>query len=208
MGLTFLRWPSFFGRQMRRIIASEFVSTDGFIVGPKEDMSWVMNNFNEEMGKYAGGLMESMDTVLLGRVTYEIMAGAWPNMTEDASPGADRMNSAAKVVVSKTLVSAPWGKYAPARVIRENVEQQVKELKQGGGKNIVVYGSANLVQNLTELGLIDEYQLLVHPVLLGGGKPLFRQMQQPVNLKLLRTQTFGNGVNVLCYEPKTKPSSV
>ena len=136
MGLTFLRWPSFFGRQMRRIIASEFVSADGFIVGPKEDMSWVMNNFNEEMGRYAGGLMVSMDTVLLGRVTYEIMAGAWPNMTEDTSPGADRMNSAAKVVVSKTLVSAPWGKYAPARVIRENVEQQVKELKQGGGKNI------------------------------------------------------------------------
>jgi dihydrofolate reductase len=192
---------------MRKTIASEFVSADGYIVGPMEDMSWVMNNFNEEMGLYAGGLMESMDTVLLGRVTYEIMAGAWPNMTEETSPGANRMNSATKVVVSKTLGSAPWGKYSPARVIRDNVEQQIKELKQSDGKNIVIYGSANLVQNLTELGLIDEYQLLVHPILLGGGKPLFRRMQQPVNLKLLRTQTFGNGVNMLCYAPKTKGSS-
>ena len=189
---------------MRRIIASEFVSADGFIVGLKEDMSWVMNNFNEEMGKYAGGLMESMDTVLLGRVTYEIMSRAWPNMTEETSPGADRMNSAAKVVVSKTLREAPWGKYAPARIIGGNVERQIIELKQSLGKNVVIYGSANLVQNLTEMSMTDEYQLLVHPILLGDGKPLFGRMQQPVNLKLLRTQTFGNGVNVLYYEPKSK----
>jgi len=187
---------------VRRIIASEFVSADGFMVGPKEDMSWVMNGFNEEMGKYAGGLMESMDTVLLGRVTYEIMAGAWPNMTEDQSPGADRMNSATKVVVSKTLTSAPWGKYAPAKIIKDNVEQQVKALRQGPGKNIVIYGSGTLVRSLTELRLIDEYQLLVHPLLLGDGKPLFKKMGRQVDLKLLRTQTFGNGVCVLYYEPK------
>ncbi|HZW57530.1 MAG TPA: dihydrofolate reductase family protein [Nitrososphaerales archaeon] len=87
---------------MRKIIASEFVSADGYMSGPKEDMGWVMNNFNEEMGKYAGDLMESMDTVLLGRVTYGIMAGAWPNMTEESSPGATKMNSVRKVVVSST----------------------------------------------------------------------------------------------------------
>jgi dihydrofolate reductase len=187
---------------MRRIIASEFVSTDGYMVGPKEDMSWVTKTFNDEMGKYASSLMESMDTVLLGRVTYEIMAGAWPNMTEDTSPGADRMNNSDKVVVSKTLESAPWGKYSPARVFGEDVEAQVGELKRGPGKNIVIYGSGKLVQSLTELGLIDEYQLLVHPLLLGDGKPLFRQLKRPVGLRLLRTQTFGNGVNVLYYEPK------
>jgi dihydrofolate reductase len=187
---------------MRRIIASEFVSADGYMVGPKEDMSWVMNNFNEEMGKYAGALMESMDTILLGRVTYQIMAGAWPNWTENESPGADKMNDTPKVVVSRTLKKASWGKYEPARIIGDNAEQEIRRLKQKPGKNIVIYGSANLVQNLTEVSLIDEYQLLVHPILLGDGKPLFRRLPRPLNLRLLKTQTFSNGVDVLYYEPK------
>lgn len=187
---------------MRKIIASEFISADGYIVGPKEDMSWVTKNFNEEMGRYAANLMESIDTVMLGRVTYQIMASAWPNLTEKQSPGADKMNSAKKVVLSKTLQKAPWGRYASATVIGDDVVRKVGELKLKEGKNIVIYGSANLVQNLTRLGLIDEYQLLVHPIFLGSGKLLFGNMQQPVNLRLMRSQTFGNGVNVLYYEPK------
>ena len=161
-----------------------------------------MGNFNEEMGKYAGDLMASMDTVLLGRVTYEIMAGAWPNMTEEMSPGADRMNSASKVVLSKTLEKAPWGKYPPATVISDNLEQEITELKQKSGKNIVIYGSANAVQNLSRMGLIDEYQLLIFPIFLGNGKLFFEGMQQPLNLKHSRRQTFCNGVNILFFEPK------
>ena len=188
---------------LRRIIASEFVSADGYVSG-KDNMSWVMNSFNEEMGRYAGGLMESMDTVLLGRVTYETMAGAWPNFTEEQSPGADKMNSVEKVVVSKTLKRAPWGKYEPARIIGDDLEDEVKELKQQSGKNIVVYGSPTLVQGLTRLGLIDEYQLLLFPVLLGAGKRLFGQTDGQVDLKLLRTETFSNGVNVLYYEPRLR----
>ena len=187
---------------MRKIIASEFISADGYIVGPNEDMSWVMGRFNEEMGKYAGDLMASMDTVLLGRVTYQIMVNAWPNMTEEQSPGADKMNSAQKVVLSRTLKQAPWGKYEPATLIGDDVERRVKELKQKPGKNIVMYGSAKAVQSLTRLGLIDEYQLLVHPVFLGGGKRLFEGAGGPIDLKLSRTQTFGNGVNVLYYQPQ------
>ena len=187
---------------MRRIVASEFVSADGYMVGPNEDMSWVMGNFNEEMGKYAADLMESMDTILLGRVTYQIMAGAWPNWTEAQSPGASKMNNTPKIVLSRTLETAPWGKYEHARIIKSNVEEEVNQLKQKPGKNIVVYGSANVVQNLSRLGLIDEYQLLVHPILLGGGKLLFAPMQEKISLKLLRSETFANGVNVLYYAPK------
>ena len=82
---------------MRRIVASEFLSANGHVVGPKEDMRWVTDNFSEEMGEYAGGLMESMDTTLLGRITYQIMAGAWPNWTEAQSPGADKINNTPKV---------------------------------------------------------------------------------------------------------------
>ena len=112
------------------------------------------------------------------------------------------MNHAAKVVLSKTLKAAPWGKYEPATVIGSDVERRIRELKQKPGKNIVIYGSAMAVQSLTRMGLIDEYHLLVHPVFLGDGKRLFAGMSSPANLKLARTQTFGNGVNLLCYEPK------
>ena len=187
---------------MRRIIASEFVSADGYIVGPNEDMAWVTGNFNQEKAKYAWSLMESMDTFLLGRVTYQIMANAWPNWTEEQSPGADKMNHTLKVVLSRTLKEAPWGKYEPATIIGQDVQNGVKALKQKPGKNIVIYGSANAVQSLTRMGLIDEYQLLVHPIFLGDGKPLFKGVQPQINLNLVRSQTYGNGVSVLCFEPK------
>lgn len=187
---------------MRRIIASEFVSADGYIAGPKEDMSWVTDNFNDEMGKYAKELMASMDTVLLGRVTYQIMANAWPNFAESQSPGADAMNRAVKVVLSKTLKAAPWGTYEPATVIGDDAEREIRELKEKPGKNIVVYGSGRAVRSLTRMGLIDEYQLLIHPLFLGDGKLLFEGMAGPTSLKLLRAQTFGNGVNVLYLAPK------
>ena len=189
---------------MRKIIASEFLSADGYIVGPKEDMTWVTGNFNDEMGKYAGDLMTSMDTILLGRVTYQIMINAWPNWTEAESPGADKMNNTPKVVLSTTLKEAPWGKYQPATVVGSNVEDRITELKRKPGKNIAIYGSAKVVQSLTRSGLIDEYQLLVHPIFLGGGKPLFEKLSEPFNLRLKQTQAFSNGVNVLYYEPKVK----
>jgi dihydrofolate reductase len=189
---------------MRKIIASEFLSADGYIVGPKEDMTWVTGNFSDEMGKYAGDLMASMDTILLGRVTYQIMINAWPNWTEAETPGADKMNNTPKVVLSRTLKEAPWGKYAPATVISGDVERRVRELKQKQGKNIVIYGSAKAVQSLTRMGMIDEFQLLVHPVFLGGGKPLLEELGQPFELQLKQTQSFRNGVNVLYYEPKIK----
>ncbi len=186
---------------MRKVIASIFVSIDGFIVGPNEDISWVMNNFNDDMAKYAGDLMNTMSEVLLGRRTYEIMSNAWPNQTEATSPGADKMNNTPKIVFSRTLDKAPWGTYDNARVVKDHVTEEIARLKQQPGKNMVIYGSASLVRNFTELGLIDEYQLLVHPIVLGSGKPLFAGLAHAVNLRLLCTEAFKNGVVVLYYEP-------
>jgi dihydrofolate reductase len=171
---------------MRKLIASTFVSLDGFMVGPNEDMSWVMNNFNDEMGKYAGDLQASMEAVLLGRVTYEIMTKAWPDRTEATSPGADRMNTVPKIVFSKSL---------------DHLSEEIVKMKKLPGASMVIYGSASIVQAFTQLGLIDEYQVLVHPVLLGGGKRLFKDLPKAVNLKLLRTENFKNGVTVLYYAP-------
>jgi dihydrofolate reductase len=190
--------------EMRKVIASTFLSLDGFIVGPNEDMSWVMNNFNDEMAKYAGDLMNSMSEILLGRVTYQIMANAWPAQTEATSPGADKMNTTPKIVFSRTLDKADWGTWQNARVVKDHIPEEIAKLKRQPGKDIVIYGSANLVRGLTQLGLIDEYQLIVFPVVLGSGKPLFAGMAERVNLKLLRTQPFKNGVVVLYYEPERK----
>ena len=189
---------------MKKVIASIFLSLDGYVAGKNQDMGWVMNNFNEEMGVYAGNLMASMGAVLLGRVTYQIMTNAWPNFTEETSPGADRMNNVPKIVFSRTLDKVEWGKYNNARLVKDNAAEEIAKLKAQPGGDLVIYGSANLVQNLTEQGLIDEYQLLVFPVLLGGGKPLFKGSPEPIQLKLLRTQTFKNGVVVLYYEPVRK----
>jgi dihydrofolate reductase len=187
---------------MRKVIASEFVTLDGYMVGPNEDMSWVLNNFNEDMARYEGNLVDSMDTILLGRVTYEIMANHWPSHPEE--PGADNMNSIPKIVFSRTLAKAEWGKWDNARLVKDHVAGEIAELKQLPGKNMVIYGSANLVQSFSRLGLIDEYHLLVHPLIMGGGKRLFVDMAQPLNLKLVRTEAFKNGVVVLYYEPERK----
>jgi dihydrofolate reductase len=189
---------------MRKVIASIFVSLDGLVVGQSEDMGWVRDNFNDEMGKYAGNLQASMGAILLGRVTYQIMVNAWPLWTEETAPGAERMNNVPKIVFSRTLDKVEWGKYDNARLVKNNAAEEISKLKQQPGKDMVIYGSANLVQNFTQLGLIDEYQLLVHPVLLGNGKPLFKNMAKPMNLKLIRTDTFKNGVVVLYYEPERK----
>ncbi len=186
---------------MRKVIASVFVTLDGYMVGPNEDISWVMDNFNGQMAKYAGDLMDSMDTILLGRVTYEIMAKAWPTQTEATAPGADKMNNTPKIVFSRTLEKADWGTWNNARVVRHNAADEVAKLKRLPGKDIVIYGSANLVQGFTHMGLIDEYQLLVHPIVLGAGKPLWAGVTPPIHLRLLRTEAFSNGVTVLYYEP-------
>ena len=187
---------------MRKLIASTFVSLDGFVAAQNEDMSWVMENFNEQMGKYAGDLMESMDAILLGRVTYEIMTSFWPGQTESTSPGAGKMNHTPKIVFSRTLKKATWGTYDNVTIVKDKAAEEVARLKQQPGRNMVIYGSANLVRGFTQLGLIDEYQLLVHPVLLGAGKPLFAAMPKRVNLKLVRTESFKNDVVVLYYRPK------
>lgn len=104
------------------------------------------------------------------------------------------------------LKEAPWGKYAPATAIGSEVERRIRELKDKPGKNIVIYGSARTVQSLTRMGLIDEYQLLVHPIFLGEGKPLFEGMLEPINLHLTRTQACRNGVNIFYYEPRSSES--
>jgi dihydrofolate reductase len=114
------------------------------------------------------------------------------------------MNQTPKVVLPRTLKEAPCGRHQPATTIENHVEEKIRELKEKPGKNIIIYGAANAVQNLSRIGLIDEYQLLVHQVFLGSGTPLFSGIWRQMSLKLLRTGTYRNGVSVLCYQPRSQ----
>jgi dihydrofolate reductase len=180
---------------MRKIIASEMITVDGFFAGADGELDWFVQD--EELNTIALDLLRSVDTILYGRATYEMMAGFWPHATGSF---ADRTNQLQKIVFSKTLKETPWGEWKNAKPVNGDIAQEVSKLKQHTGKDMVIYGSGSIVQALTNLGLIDEYQLLVHPVVLGGGRPLFQDIKATVHLKLLESKTFHSGIVLLSYQ--------
>jgi dihydrofolate reductase len=174
---------------MSKVIAAEYLTLDGVMENP----AWTAPYFNDELGEFQHELMYSSDALLLGRVTYEAFAGAWPKMPD--APGAARMNSVPKYVASKTLQTAGWN----ASVIQGDVATKVARLKQKPGQNLLIYGSAQLVQCLHAQGLIDEYRLMVFPVLAGSGKRLFTEGSAKAGLKLISSHITSTGVLVLNY---------
>lgn len=187
---------------MRKLITTTWISLDGFIAGPNGEMDWIM--VEDEMGAYEDAIVTSADTLLLGRVTYQSFAGSWPHVPDnpDAQPGekeyARKLNAMRKIVFSKTLPTVEWNN---SSLLKEVRHEDIAKLKQEPGRDMLIYGSASIVQTLTNLGLIDEYQLLVHPVVLGGGKPLFQDVKERQKLKLVSTRTFPSGVIGLYYQP-------
>jgi dihydrofolate reductase len=185
---------------MRKIVLTEWVTLDGYTTGPNDDMSFVGESFNEEMGKYEDDIVTSGDTLILGRVTYQSFAGSWPYVPDKPDVGdaekayARKLNAMRKIVFSKTLQQVEWNN---SELFPDIDADMIKRLKQEEGKNILVYGSASIVQQLSSLGLIDEYQLLVHPVLLGAGKALFKEK---LKLKLVSAKPFTSGVVLLTYQ--------
>jgi len=187
---------------MRKVIVTMWVTLDGFIAGPNDDMSWII--VDDAMGAYEDAMVSAADTLVLGRVTYQSFAGAWPHVPDNpaASEGekeyARKVNSLRKIVFSKTLETVEWNN---STLLHEINPDDIVALKNEVGKDIVIYGSASIVQALTTLGLIDEYQLLVHPVVLGGGKRLFKEGSDRTALRLVETKTFDSGVVLLSYQP-------
>jgi dihydrofolate reductase len=188
---------------MRKLVLTEWVSLDGYTAGPGNDMSFVGESFNDEMGQYEDDIVSTGDTLVLGRVTYESFAGSWPYVPDkpDASEAekayARKLNSMRKIVFSRSLGSAEWNNSV---LLREIDPEAIKRWKQEDGKDMLIYGSASIVQQLTNLGLIDEYQLLVHPVVLGGGKPLLENIMGTQRLKLVSAKPFSSGVVLLTYQ--------
>jgi dihydrofolate reductase len=157
------------------------------------------------MGLYESDLVSEADTLLLGRVTYQSFAGSWPHVpdnpsaTEGEKEYARKLNAMRKIVFSRTLESAEWNN---STLRKEVIPEEIEQLKQEPGRDMLIYGSASIIQTLTNHGLIDEYQVLVHPVISGGGKPLFQNIQHQVKLKLVNTKTHPSGVVVLSYQPR------
>ena len=182
---------------MRKVIVSMNVTLDGFVSGPGGELDWHFPLWNEEMSRCACEQLLTMDTILVGRITYQSMARHWPTATP--SPFGDLMNRLNKVVFSSTLHQPGWNN---TRVVAQEAALEVARLKSMPGKNMVVYGSGSIVACLKAAGLVDEYRIWVHPVVIGKGKPLF-SINDQIDLTLLRTKTFGSGVIVLYYQPST-----
>jgi len=182
---------------MRRLIVSEMVTLDGYFSGPNGEIDWFF--WNEEMANYSADLLSRVDTILFGRVTYELMADYWPSasVTAEGPIIIDKMNNLPKIVFSRTLEKAEWEN---TKLVKEINKDDILKMKQQPGEDIVIYGSGSIVSALTQLGLIDEYRILVNPIILGNGKLLFKNLTERVNLKLVQTKTFKSSVILLHYK--------
>ncbi len=179
---------------MRKIIATEYVTLDGVMEAPN---LWSFDFWNEEAAQFKHEELFTSDALLLGRITYEGFASAWPAMTGTGDFG-ERMNSIAKYVVSTTLKKADWNN---TTIIKENVVDELKKLKKQSGMNILLSGSATLLNSLMPHDIIDEYRFMLHPVVVGSGKKLFEEGLEKKALKLVDVRTFSTDIVILTYRP-------
>lgn len=183
---------------MRKIIVFENVTLDGFMAGPNGELDWAIQD--DEVTQHSKEGQYSNDMFLFGRVTYDMMASFWPTPAgKSANPVfAEALNNTPKIVFSTTLKKADW--YS-TEVMGELTKDGILKLKQQPGENMMIFGSGTIIEQLTNLGLIDEYQLLINPVILGKGKPLFKNIRDRMKLKLVNTKTFSSGLVLLQYRP-------
>ncbi len=174
---------------MRKLVVTEFLSLDGIM----EDPAWTFKYWNDDIAKFKGEETTASDALLLGRVTYQGFAAAWPGRQDE---GADYFNGVRKYVVSTTLDKVEWNN---SMLVKGDILEEITKLKQQDGKDIIVHGSATLVQTLIQHDLVDRYRLLVYPVVLGKGKRLF-QDDTKATLKLVEVKAFGD-VTALVYQP-------
>lgn len=184
---------------MRKVIYAMSVSLDGFIEAPNGDLRWSL--IDEELHQHFNDLEARIDIHFYGRRMYEIMAAYWPTAGENLSAPIVELEYARiwkdmkKIVFSKTLKQVGWND----QLVRENIVAEVSKLKALPGKDMSV-GGAEIASVFMQHGLIDEFCLYFHPVILGGGKPMFRQVHERINLRLVETRTFGSGVVLLKYQ--------
>lgn len=186
---------------MRKLTVFNFITLNGFFKGPNEDISW--HKHGGEESDYSAEGLKSGNTLLFGRVTYEMMASFWPTpIAMDSFPSvAKGMNKAEKIVFSRTLKKVEWNN---TKVVKGNIVEEIKKMKQMPGKDMTLLGSGSILTQVAEQGLIDEYQIMVDPIALGEGTPIFKGIKHGLNLMLTKTRTFKSGAVLLCYQPADK----
>jgi dihydrofolate reductase len=182
---------------MRKVVAAEFVSLDGVMESPDK---WHFPYFDEEMGQAVGEGFAASDAMLMGRVNYEEWAAYWPQQDPEENPIAATMNGRRKYVVSTTL-EEPL-EWSNSTLIKGNeFAEEIGNLKEQEGKDIVISGSGTLVRSLLRDGLLDELKLMIHPIVVGSGKRLFEEGEGQTKLELVDARTFSTGVLYLTYRP-------
>jgi dihydrofolate reductase len=183
---------------MQKLVAQMMITLDGLFEGTHQEIDW--HAVDDEFNEYAWELCRRVDTILFGRVTYELMASYWPSATalEQDPVTAGLMNNLNKVVFSQTLPGVDWQN---SRLVKTDIVTEVRRLKALPGKDLAIFGSSDLCVPLIQANLIDEYHLLVNPVVLGGGKSLYAGLNKRLQLKLMRTKQFNSGLVGLFYQP-------
>jgi dihydrofolate reductase len=186
---------------MGKLFVFNFVTLNGCFEGARGDISW--HRHGAEENKFAARNLKSGSILLFGRVTYEMMARYWPTpiAIKNDQIVANGMNNAEKIVFSKTLKKVEWNN---TRLIKNNIVAEIKKLKKTSGKNMTLLGSGSILTLLAEHNLIDEYQIMVDPVVITKGTPVFKNIKNKLDLKLTRTIIFKSGVVLLCYRPVIK----
>jgi dihydrofolate reductase len=179
---------------MRKVSLGMNISLDGYVAGPNGDLSWVFATMSPAQMEWVTEFLREIDTILIGHVTYLQQAAAWPSQTSEM---ATLLNSHAKIVFSRQLTTLEWNN---SRLATTDAAEEIARLKQQPGKDIFVTGGATLAQSLSQNALIDEYNLTIHPVVLGSGMPLFKDQSLPLNLKLVNTRAFETGAVLLTYQ--------
>jgi dihydrofolate reductase len=185
---------------MPKIIVFNQVTLDGYFVDMNGDMSWAHKN-DAEWNAFVADNAKGDATLLFGRITYELMAGFWPTAEAMKSMPvvAERMNALPKVVFSRTLDQASWNN---TKLVKSDMVAAIRKMKKEPGNDMVIMGSGSIVSQLTQQGLIDEYEVVVNPLVLGRGRTMFEGVKEKLNLKLIKTRSFSNGNVFLCYEPE------
>lgn len=186
---------------MRKIVVFNLISVDGYFAGEDGNIDW--HQVDDEFNKFAVEHTKEFGALIFGKTTYKLFEDFWPNAVNDPKMSSEdreiakTIDDMEKIVFSKSLKEVTWKN---TKLFHEINSEEVKKWKAGDGKPMAIFGSGTIVQEFTRLGLIDEYRLLVNPIILGKGKPMFKDVAMQ-KLTLLNTRTFGNGNVFLIYEP-------
>ena len=185
---------------MRRLAVFNQVTLDGYFAGPGGDISWAKGRQDPKFHQFVEENARGGGVLVFGRITYELMASYWPTpLAAQIDPVvAERMNNLPKVVFSRTLAAAAWSN---TTLLKGDLAAEIRKLKRESGDDMTILGSGSLVAQLADAGLIDEYQLVVYPVVLGQGRTMFDGVKKPLFLTLTRSRTFANGNVFLSYVP-------